>query len=156
MKYCISFGNFEIKYFFYCALFIILEICMNYFIYYEKNNIIIDHYLLQSFCFFLGYLLNIIPAWIIHKQSKEKEKPLTNKLNEENNYSIEYIYNEPNKEILTNKDILKFLFICLILLLTDIIENIGIIIEDNEKKKRKMKMKRKRKNIMMIISLLNI
>ena len=90
---------------------------MYYFIYYDKNNIINEHYHFHSFCFFLGYLLNIIPAWIIHKQSKEKEKPLTNKLNEENNYSIEYIYNEPNKEILTNKDILKFLFICLILLL---------------------------------------
>ena len=131
MKFCISFGKLELKYFFYCVLYVILEIYMYYFIYYDHENIIEKHYLLHSFCFFLGYLLNIIPFWISHKKSKGKEKPLTNKLNKENSYSIDYIYNEPNENNLPKKEILKILFICLILLLADIIENIGYKIENN-------------------------
>ena len=131
MKFCISFGKLELKYFFYCVLYVILEIYMYYFIYYDHENIIEKHYLLHSFCFFLGYLLNIIPFWISHKKSKGKEKPLNNKLNKENNYSIDYIYNEPNENSLPKKEILKILFICLILLLADIIENIGYKIENN-------------------------
>jgi len=116
MKLCISFGKLELKYFFYCVLFVILEIFMYYFIYYDHENIIKEHYLLHSFCFFLGYLLNIIPFWISHKKSKGKEKPLTNKLNKENNYSIDYIYNNLYENNLSKKEILKILFICLILL----------------------------------------
>jgi len=131
MKFCISFGIFELKYFFYCALFIILEILIDYFIYYKEEKIITEHNLMHSFCFFFGYLLNIIPTYISHIISKEKEKPLTNKLNEENNHSIEYIYNQPYEKYLSTKDIIKLLFICLIILLTDIIEDIGIIIENN-------------------------
>ena len=115
MKFCISLGNFELKYFFYCFLFVILSLFMYYFIYCDHENIIKEHYLLHSFCFFLGYLLNIIPFWISHKKSKGKEKPLTNKLNKENSYSIDYIYNEPNENNLPKKEILKILFICLIL-----------------------------------------
>ena len=111
---------------------------MYYFIYYDKNNIINEHYHFHSFCFFFGYLLNIIPAWISHAKSKEKEKEnlITNESEEESIRSIEYIYNKPYEKYLSTRDILKFLFICLILLLTDIIENIGIIIEDNEKKEK--------------------
>jgi len=105
---------------------------MYYFIYYDHENIIKEHYLLHSFCFFLGYLLNIIPFWISHKKSKGKEKPLTNKLNKENNYSIDYIYNNLYENNLSKKEILKILFICLILLLADIIENIGYKIENND------------------------
>jgi len=51
-------------------------------------------------------------------------------LEKENTDSFEYIYNNPNENYLSAKEILKFLFICLILLLADIIENIGIIIEN--------------------------
>ena len=122
MKFCISLGNFELKYFFYCFLFVILSLFMSYFIYCDHENIIKEHYLLHSFCFFLGYLLNIIPFWISLKQSKGKEKPLINKLNKEKNYS---------------KEILKILFICLILLLADIIENIGNKIENNDYSEKK-------------------
>ena len=133
MKFCISFGKFELKYFFYCILFIILEITINYFVYYDEGeNIITDHCLLHSFCFFLGYLLNFIPARIFHIRSNKKENPITNKLNEENNYSIEYIYNQPYEKYLSTKDIIKFLLICFILLLADLIENTGIIIDDND------------------------
>jgi len=138
MKFCISFGKFELKYFFYCILFIILEITINYFVYYdEEENIINEHCLLHSFCFFLGYLLNFIPTWIFHIKSNEKEKPITNKLNEENSHSIEYIYNQPYEKYLTTKDILKFLLICFIILLADLIENTEIVIDDNDNKEYK-------------------
>ena len=120
MKCCISFGKFELKYFFYCVLFFIIEICI-YFVYNDKDSIIKQHCLLHSFCYFLGYLLNFIPTWIIHIKTKEKGKPLINKLKEKNNNSIEYIFNNPNEEYLSIKDILKFFFICLILLLADLI-----------------------------------
>ena len=125
MKLCISFGKFELKYFFYCFLIFLLEICIYFFVYNDKNNIINKHCQLHTFCFFLGYLLNFIPTWISHikTKEKEKEKPKINKLEEEDNNSIEYIYNKPYEEYLSLKDILKFFFICLILLLADLIEN---------------------------------
>ena len=148
MKLCISFGKVELKYFIYCFLFIILQLYLFYFIYYEKEeeeeekekeeNIVNEHCLMHSFCFFLGYLLNIIPVWISHIYSKEKEKkPLANESDEASNHSIEYIYNNPNEKYLSTKDILIFLFICLILLITDLAENIAIkidnkIIEENK------------------------
>jgi hypothetical protein len=77
--------------------------------------------------------LNIIPAKIIHIKAKEKEKPIINKLNEENNHSIEYIYNKPYEKYLSKKDILKFFFICFILLLIDFLENIENIINKDDK-----------------------
>jgi len=149
MKSYISFGKFELKYFFYCVLIVILEINIYYFIYWNNEKIITEHNQVYSFCFFLGYLLNIIPAWISHIQSKEKERPLTNKLNEDNNHSIEYIYNKPYEKYISIKDVIIFLFICLILLLTDIIENIGNIIDNKDYSDEE------KKNLMMIISLLN-
>ena len=130
MKFCISFGKFEIKYFFYCVLLVIIEMYNNFIIYDEdKVKIINDHNLLDTFCFFLGYLLNIIITWIIHLYSKEK--PLKKQLKEENNHLIEYIYNNPYEESFSIKEILKFLFICLILLISDVIEHIGYKIDDN-------------------------
>jgi len=136
MKFCISFGKFELKYFFYCVLIVILELYLSYFIWDEEMTIITNHILMYSFCFFLGYLLNIIPAWISHILSNEKEKVIEKKLEKENAYSFEYIYNNPNEKYLSAKEILKFLFICLILLLADIIENIGTIIENIKKYKK--------------------
>ena len=85
MKFCISFGKFELKYFFYCFLFFIIEIYFYYSIYNIKN-IIKEHCLFHSFCFFLGFILNIIPVWISH--IKTKERPIIQKLKEENNNSI--------------------------------------------------------------------
>ena len=108
MKFCISFGKFELKYFFYCVLPVIILIYMIYFIYYNEVKIIHEHLLFYLFGSFLGYLLNIIPAWISHINSKENEKPITNKLEEEKAQSIEYIYNKPYEKYLSSKDILKF------------------------------------------------
>ena len=102
MKFCISFGKFELKYFFYCVLFFIIEIFIYFFVYNDNDSIINKHYLLHSFCYFLGFLLNFILIWI-----SQEEKPIINK---------------------STKDILKFFFICLILLLADLIENIQDII----------------------------
>jgi len=89
MKFCISFGKFELKYFFYCVLHVILKIYISYFIYFRKEKIITEHNLMYSFCLFLGYLLNIIPAWISHIQSNEKEKLIEKKFEKENIPSIE-------------------------------------------------------------------
>jgi len=131
MNSCISCDKFELKYFFYCVAFVVIEIYISLFIF-NEDNIITDHNLLYSFCFFFGYLLNIIPDWISHKQSKGKENLITNKIEKENIHSIEYIYNRPYEKYLSKKEILKILIICLILLLADIIENIAIIIENND------------------------
>ena len=92
MKFCISFGKFELKYFFYCFLFIIILTYMIYLVYYNELKIIHEHLLFYSFCSFLGYLLNIIPFWISHINSKENGKSITNKLEEKKAQSIEYIY----------------------------------------------------------------
>ena len=131
MKFCISFGQLELKYFFYCVLFVSIEMYIYYFIFHkeEEEKLISDHYLINSFCFFLGYLLNFIPALIIHIKSKAKEKPIINKLEDEKNHSIEYIYNKPYDNYLSTKDIIKFLLICLILIIADFIETEGIIID---------------------------
>jgi len=101
----------------------------SYFIYNDKESIINQHCLLHSFCYFLGYLLNFIPTLISYIKTKEKEKPIINKLKEKNNNSIEYIYNNPNEKYLSIKDILKFFLICNILLLADLIENTQNIID---------------------------
>ncbi len=102
MNSYISCDKFELKYFFYCVLFVVIEIYINFFIF-NEGNIITDHNLLYSFCFFFGYLLNIIPAWISHKLSKGKENLITNKLEKENIHSIEYIYNRPYEKYLSTK-----------------------------------------------------
>ena len=130
MKFCISFGKFELKYLFYCIFFVILHLYAIYFIYYNEVNIIHEHQLFNLFIYFLGYLLNIIPTWIIHIKSKEKKKPITNKLDKENDQSIEYIYNEPYEKYISKKDILKFFFISLILLLSSLLEIIQYIIDN--------------------------
>ena len=76
MKFCISCGIFELKYFLYCIIFSILELYFNLFIYYDFGNndksIITSHSLLESSCLFLGYLLNYIPEWYSKKESKRK------------------------------------------------------------------------------------
>ena len=130
MKLCISFGKFELKYFFYCALLVIIYLYIYFFMYYIGGNILYYNLLFHSSCFFLGYLLNIIPTLISYIKSKEKgkENHLSNKFKEENTLSIEYIYNKPYEKYLSSKDILKFFFICLILLLVDLIEDIVYII----------------------------
>ena len=75
MKFCISFGNFDFKYFVLCIVFVVLEIYLFYFIYKnDDEKIISEHFLLHSFCFFLGYLFYFIPAWIRYNNSKDKEK----------------------------------------------------------------------------------
>jgi len=139
MKFCISFGKFELKYFLYCVLIVIIGMYTNRFVYFfEAGNIFLENLLFHSSFFFLGYLLNIIPAWIIHIKSKKKNNLLSKKLKEQDNQSIEYIYNKSDIKYLSSKDILNFCFLCFFLLLKDLIEKImykintqGIIIEIN-------------------------
>ena len=137
MKFCISFGKIELKYFFYCFLSVILYIYIYYFIVDSKeNNIINEHELLYSFCYYLGYLLNFIPVWIIQIKSKKEEGPKNNKMKEretQSSHSIEYIYSNPYDKNLSKKNILKFLFMCFILLLIDLIESTLNIIDKKKK-----------------------
>ena len=100
------------------------------FVYYNEVRIIHEHLLFNLFFFFLGYLLNIIPAWISHIKSKEKEKPITNYLGKENSLHIEYIYNKPYGKCLSKKKYLKIFFVCLFLLLISLIQIIHFKIEN--------------------------
>jgi hypothetical protein len=134
MRCFISFGVFSCKYFIYCALFAIFELFIAYFIVYsydkndkngengenDKNaNIFKNHKLFNSFCFFLGYLLNIIPEKISNKKSKLKKSTIGNGLDSIN--SIKYIYNKPDI-YLSTKDIIKFIALCLMLFFLEFIE----------------------------------
>ena len=139
MKFCISFGKFELKYFFYSFFFIIILIYMIIFVYYNEVKITHEHLIFYLFFFFLGYLLNIIPTWISHIKSKEKEKLTTNKLEKENVLPFEYIYNKPYEKYLSKKDILKFFFVSLILLLASLIEYYQYIIDNIGEDKDKTK-----------------
>ena len=111
MKFCISFSLVELKYIYYCFFLFIIESFLYYFFFNDKDCIIKQHYLLQSFCFYLGYLLNFIPAWIIHMKINIEEKPIINN-------SI--------------KDFIEFFFICIIALLSHIISDVKKIIDDND------------------------
>jgi len=140
MKFCISCGIFDLKYFLYCILFSIIETYINDF---DKNdhnkyindkndnhkNIITNHSLLEESCYCLGYLLNIIPER--YSQKKSKEKSVSSKLKGENNKSnnsIEYIYNKSYNEYLSIKESLKFFFISLFILLIIILRQIQQIL----------------------------
>jgi len=137
MKFFISFGAFDLKYLTYYIFFGIFDIYIIFYIDYfdERNNMIIKHKLLDSLCYYIGYLLNFIPTWINHKNSKTQKEPIINGLKEGKMKSIEYIYNNPYNGYLSAKDIIKFVFICLLLLLTDLIEVIINIISPKNTKK---------------------
>ena len=125
MRCFISFGIFSFKYFIYGVLFAIFKLYVDYYIYYSNNkndenaNIYNNHKLLNSFCFFLGYLLNIIPEKISNKKSKLKKSTIGNGLDSIN--SIKYIYNKPDI-YLSTKDIIKFIALCLMLFFLEFIE----------------------------------
>ena len=105
----ISLGIIELKYFFYCFLSVILYIYIYFFILDDEDeNIINEHELLYSFCYFFGYFLNIIPEFIAQIKSKKKESSKINKLKEREALSIEYLYNNPYEKHFSTKDILKF------------------------------------------------
>jgi len=112
MRFCIFFGMFNSNYFIYCILFTFFEIFIMLFIYDfdESNNEIFQkHKMLDSFCFYLGYLLNFIQTWINNN--------ITNELRE--------LYPKSDKhydKYLSKKDIIKFFGICLMLLLLEFIE----------------------------------
>jgi len=140
MKLYISFGNLNLKYFIYSALFSIVGIFIIFYNdYYDKeNNILNKNNFLDLFCYYIGYLLNFIPERITQQNSKREEKPRINDLKEPKTKAIEYIYNNPYYKYLSTKDIIKFVFICFILLLADLIEVTIKIMntkEGNDKKK---------------------
>ena len=131
MKFCISLGIFDLKYFLYFILYSILEIIIILFIYDDDNNIKDKHPFLNSLFLFVGYLLNFIPGWINNKRSKIKEKLTINKKEDK---SIKYIYKNPYVKLLSIKDISKVLFICIILLLKELIGIASTKFIDNYKK----------------------
>ena len=97
------------------------------------------------FAFFLGYLLNIIPLWIINTNSKVKENPLANELKKEDSQynkfiqSFEYKIFKSNKKYLSRKDLLKIFFICFVILLIEIVDNIISAKENNKNDKETKK-----------------
>ena len=98
-----------------------IQIYIDYFIEKDEKSLISKHPLLHSFCYFFGFFLNFIPFKISQINSRVKGKPITNKLKKENSQSIEYIYNNPNENYLSKKDLLKIFFASLIILLTEIV-----------------------------------
>jgi len=128
MRFCISFGKFDSKYFIYCFLFLIVEIFLCLFNNDDSDeNIINKHKLLDSTCYFFGYLLNFFPEWIRNRNSISKEKPIANGLKEEKTQSFEYIYNKPDHKYLPKKELIKIFFISIFLLLTEFLRIIQII-----------------------------
>ena len=122
MRFCISFGRIDLKYLIYCILYLIMKIIFYLAFYYEESNIIYSHNFLESSCIFLGYLLNFFPGWISNRNSKAKKKPITNGLKKEKKQSFEYIYNKPYNEYLSTKEIIKFFFISLFLLVIELLK----------------------------------
>ena len=151
MKLYISLGILNLKCLFYYILFGIFQIYkIIVFNYDEKDQNILDkNKLFFSFCFFLGYLLNIFPALNNQRNSKIKENFITNESKGEKRQSIKYIYNKTNVKSLSTKDIIIFFIICFILLVTDFIENISLIVINkykNDENKEKYENKEKNEN----------
>ena len=137
MKFFISLGVFDLKYFLYLVLYAISDICIYAFIYndYENNenkNIINKQLLLDSLCLFVGYLLNFIPGWLSNKSSKSKKKSLIIKEKEkEDTQPFKYIYNNPYEKYLSKKYIAIILFTCILLLLKEFINIVSIKLDEN-------------------------
>jgi len=116
MSFCISIGSFNTKYFIYCVFIAILELYINFGIKKINEEILNDYQIFDTFCYYFGYLLNIIPTWFV-----------------KDNY-----YNNPDNKHLSAKDIIKLFSICFILFLIqfyEIVFNAGINIDnDNENK----------------------
>ena len=114
MVFCISVGTFDIKYFIYCALIAISELYINFVIYKYDETILNDHQIFGIFCYYFGYLLNIIPTWFVNQ---------------------DYLDNIPDDKKLSIKDILKFFIIYTILLLIEVIEIISNAIDSDDEQK---------------------
>ena len=132
MKFCISLGFFELKYLFYCLLILIISLYISYFIYTDKEILICEHLILESLCFFLGYLLNFIPFWISHIMSNDKKKSIINKLIKKNTQFIKYVYYKPKEEYLSIKDFIKIFFISIVVFFTEIIDIIQTKKDNND------------------------
>jgi len=143
MKLCISLGMFNLKCILYYVLFAIFQIYKSLVFYYDENNedILDKNKLFHSFCFFLGYLLNIFPALNNQRNSKTHENFIMNESKGKRSQSIKYIYNKTFVKGLSTKDIIIFFIICFILLITDFIENFSSIVinkkKENEENKEK-------------------
>jgi len=122
MKLCISLSMFNSKCFFYYVLFAIFQIYKYLVFYYDENrennaknendkkkgNILDNNKLFHSFCFFLGYLLNIFPSLINQRNLKTHEDFIINESKGERSQSIKYIYNKSFVKNLSTKDIIIF------------------------------------------------
>jgi len=122
MKCCISLGIYSLKCRIYYGLFSIFIIYKNTVLFVDRENqdILDNSKLFHSFCFFLGYLLNIFPALISQRNSEINENLLINEYEGENPKSIKFV--------------IKFFIVCFISLLTHSIEKISFIILDKNKK----------------------
>ena len=118
MKLYISFGEFELKYFFYCILFSIVDFGIVFFYSYDKqkSNIFGQHKLFIPFLYYLGYLFNVIPLWITQIKSKAKKDSIIKDLEIDDNLSIT---NKSYGEYFSNLNYLKLCPLILLLLLID-------------------------------------
>ena len=112
----ISIGIFNTKYFIYCILIAILELYINLGVYNINEKLLDNHQIFDIFCYYFGYLLNIIPTWFVKEN---------------------YIDNNPDDRHLSAIDIIKFFSICFILLLIQFVEIIPNIMDDDSEDNQK-------------------
>ena len=112
----ISIGIFNTKYFIYCILIAILELYINLGVYNINEKLLDNHQIFDIFCYYFGYLLNIIPTWFVKEN---------------------YIDNNPDDRHLSAIDIIKFFSICFILLLIQFAEIIPNIMDDDSEDNQK-------------------
>ena len=111
MNCFISIGTFNTNYFIYCTLITILELYINFGFSKINEKILDKHQIFDIFCYYFGYLLNIIPTWLVKEN---------------------IIDNNPDNKHMSAKDIIKFFSICLILLLIQFIEIFSNIKDDDD------------------------
>jgi len=110
MSCFISIGTFNTNYFIYSTLIAILELYINFGISKINEKILDKHQIFDVFCYYFGYLLNIIPTWLVKEN---------------------IIGNNPDNKYMSPKDIIKFFSICFILLLIQFIEIFSNIKDDD-------------------------
>lgn len=105
--------TFDAKYFIYCFFIGILELYINFFIYEYDKKILNEHKIFDIFCYYFGYLFNIIPTLFSNQN---------------------YMDNNPDDKGSLAKEIIKFFSISFVLLLIQAIVIIPNIMDDNEDK----------------------
>ena len=134
MKNYISIGKFKYKYGILIIIYIFLKILEYIFIDYlfesEKYN---NCKLLDPLLFNIGNILCFFPVLIQKAISKNKKNILqkTNKLEETHKGIITYIYNNPYETYITTKDLIRIVFVTILILVGEFCDLLIEVINSN-------------------------